>query len=40
MPIICDDGTIEMVKALLSDILEKDCKALHYARSLTEIVRP
>jgi len=40
MPIICDDGTIEIVKALLSDILEKDCKALYYVRSLTEIVRP
>ena len=40
MPIICDDGTIEIVKALLSDTLEKDCKALYYVRSLTEIVRP
>jgi len=33
-PIICDDGTIEIVKAL------EDCKALYYVRSLTEIVRP
>jgi len=38
--IICDDGTIKIVKALLSDIMEKDCKALHYVKSLTEIVRP
>jgi len=40
MPIICDDSTIEIVKALLSDTLEKDCTALHYVRYLTEIVRP
>jgi len=38
--IICDDGTIEIVKALLSDIKEKDFKALYYVKSLTEIVRP
>jgi len=25
--IICDDGTIEIVKVLLSDIMKKDCKA-------------
>jgi len=31
MPIICDDDTIEIVKA--------NCKALYYVRSLTEIVR-
>jgi len=38
--IICDDGTIEIVKVLLSDIMEKVCKALYYVKSLTEIVRP
>jgi len=38
--IICDDDTIEIVKALLSDIMEKDCKALYYVKSLTVIVRP
>jgi len=30
MPIICDDGTVEIVKALLSDIIKMDCKALSY----------
>jgi len=38
--IICDDGIIEIVKSLFSDIREKDCKALYYVKSLTEIVRP
>jgi len=30
MPIICDDGTIEIVKTPLSDTLEKDWKDLYY----------
>jgi len=40
MPIICDDGTVDIVKALLSDTIKTDCKALSYVRSLTENVRP